>query len=165
MEDKILFSLHFYRKFKIRRGIFENGRQVEREWTNKLNQFTYETVVFGGRVANFSNFIGHVVTDFWIFADELKSTCVDDVLVCSIVIVFHWNWFHRVQWIKEFGERYYDRFRICSLLWWQISARRVVGDQLPKLRPALVKIHTRGTCHFTRQPWFWVLKWKEKKNK
>lgn len=90
---------------------------IEQNFVRLITNLTYETVVLVGGVADFPYFIGHVVVDFRIVGDELEPTRVDDVLVLSVVVVFHWRRFDRVQRIEKVGERHYNRFlRICSLL-------------------------------------------------
>lgn len=150
LEDKILFSLH---KFRIEKKQREKSEERSNQKLEKLvTKFTYEAVVLLLRVADFPNFVGHVVVDFKFVRDELEAAGVEDVLVLGVVVILHRDRFHRLHRVKEVREWNQDGlFRICSLLRWQVSAGRRVGDQLPQLRPALVQIYSRGACHLSRK--------------
>lgn len=70
------------------------------------------------RVADLADLVGHVVVDL-LFRDQLEAVGVQDVLVFSVVVVFDWHRFHRVQGVEEIGERDDDRFfGVSSLLRW-----------------------------------------------
>lgn len=65
--------------------------------------FTYGTVVVVGVVADLTNFVGHVVVDF--FIDQLEAI-VQEVLVLCVVVFFDRHRFHRVHRVEEVGEGY-----------------------------------------------------------
>lgn len=69
---------------------------------------TYETITVGG-VADLTDFVGHVVADL-IFGGGLEAVGVQDILVFSVVVVFHRYRFDRVQGVEKIRERHDDGF-------------------------------------------------------
>lgn len=69
-----------------------------------VTKFTYETVVLRRQVADFANFVGHVVNDFEVVRDELEAVGVKFVLVLGVFDVLCRDRFHRLHGVEEVRE-------------------------------------------------------------
>lgn len=76
---------------------------------SSVTKFTYETVRFCRRVADFADFVRHVVAALRILGDQLEPAGVEDVLVLDVVLLLDRHRFHRADRVEEIGERHEDR--------------------------------------------------------